>query len=108
MVRKEDKIKIKIHSNWKLLIVIIALIILLFVLIYFIAREDSQTINFRECESNDECVPVSCCHPNSCVPVNKTPSCKGIFCTEECSGPLDCNAGHCECTKGKCNVVSDR
>jgi hypothetical protein len=106
MARKEDKVKIKIHSNWKILIVILILFILLIFLIYFIAREDSQTSKLRECESESDCVPASCCHPSSCVPVNKTPSCEGIFCTEECSGPLDCNAGHCGCTKGKCSVVN--
>jgi len=60
-----------------------------------------------ECGGDRDCVPEQCCHPNSCVPVAQAPDCTGIGCTAECSGPIDCGAGHCGCVEGACAVVCD-
>ncbi len=106
--KKEIKV-IRISHNKKLFWIIIALIILLIVLIYFIAKGNKEQTNtsLKECLADNECAAASCCHANSCVPLDKKPDCSGIFCSMDCSGPLDCGAGHCGCVNGKCAVVSD-
>jgi len=56
-----------------------------------------------ECYSDSDCVPATCCHPDSCVSYQKAPECSGMMCTEECKpNTLDCNQGSCLCQKGKC------
>lgn len=56
-------------------------------------------------ETNERCVPASCCHPTECVLGSEAPNCSGMFCTAVCAGPLDCGAGHCEYVDGNCEVV---
>lgn len=58
------------------------------------------------CVADSDCAPASCCHPGSCTGKNYKPDCRGVFCTEVCSGPLDCGAGSCACVKNQCQVVS--
>lgn len=60
---------------------------------------------FTSCTKDSQCVPAQCCHPTSCINVLYKPSCSKVACTMECSGPLDCGAGHCGCVKGKCQVI---
>jgi len=58
----------------------------------------------RSCTTNADCVPEQCCHPTSCV----NGAYKGVcneLCTNVCSGPLDCGAGHCGCINGRCSVA---
>jgi hypothetical protein len=60
---------------------------------------------YRECLTDADCIPASCCHPNSCVSKDKRPDCKGIFCTMECRpGTLDCGQGICRCIDNKCEA----
>ena len=106
MVKRGDRIKIS--SNWKLLIVILILIIILGFLIYFIAKEDNKNNIIKECVVDSDCVAASCCHANLCVSADKEPDCKGMLCSMECSGPLDCGAGACRCINGKCDVVASK
>jgi hypothetical protein len=112
MVKKGDKIKIS--SNWKLLIIILILIIFLIILIYFILKDDNKTPkneafpDIYTCQSDSDCVPVSCCHPDSCVNIEKMPNCKRVLCSMDCEGPLDCGAGHCRCLNGKCSIVNNK
>jgi putative hemolysin len=64
----------------------------------------SRGENFPECESDSDCVPVSCCHAKTCVSVSKSPICKGVMCTMNCEpGTLDCG-GKCICRDNKCSV----
>lgn len=101
--------KARIIHNKKLFWLIILLIIILIALIYFIVQGNKQKNNpipNKECEKDNECVPSSCCHANSCVNINNAPKCDRIFCTQECSGPLDCEAGFCACVNNKCSIVS--
>ena len=60
-----------------------------------------------ECSVDSDCVPVSCCHADACVPAGKQENCSGVFCTAVCSGPLDCGVGHCGCVNNKCLVIGN-
>jgi hypothetical protein len=65
-----------------------------------VASVDAQT-----CTTNADCVPAQCCHPTSCV--NKaTKTVCNVMCTMSCEGPLDCGAGSCGCTNGRCSVIA--
>jgi hypothetical protein len=58
----------------------------------------------RSCIADSDCVPEQCCHPTSCI----TRAFKGVcteLCTNVCSGPIDCGAGHCGCINGTCSVA---
>ncbi len=60
----------------------------------------------KECITDTDCVPAECCHPDTCVPIEKAPNCNGIFCTQECApSTLDCGQGSCGCIEGRCNAV---
>ncbi|MFA4825581.1 MAG: hypothetical protein WC593_10550 [Methanoregula sp.] len=61
---------------------------------------DSQT-----CTTDADCVPAPCCHPTGCVKQAAKPVCDNVMCTMSCEGPLDCGAGSCGCTNGRCSVV---
>ena len=61
------------------------------------------------CTADANCVPVAGCHPASCINSNffvPPDTSKGeIICSQSCSGPLDCGAGHCGCVANRCAVV---
>ncbi|MEK6860064.1 MAG: hypothetical protein AABX54_04590 [Nanoarchaeota archaeon] len=99
----------KVSHNKKLFWIIIILIIFFIGLIYFLAKNSKNSDNniTKECEVDNDCVAATCCHADKCVTLDKKPDCKGMFCTMDCSGPLDCGAGHCGCVNGKCAVVSN-
>jgi len=59
----------------------------------------------QTCLTDADCVPATCCHPDSCTAATEAPSCKDTMCTMICSGPLDCGAGRCGCVDGTCSVV---
>lgn len=60
----------------------------------------------KECVTDSDCIPATCCHSFACVPITEKPNCNGIFCTQECApGTLDCNQGNCMCVNGKCKAV---
>lgn len=111
MRKRSDRIKV--IYNKKLLWVIIVLIILFMVLIYFIVKNNSnnkdnmQNNNLKECSVDSDCVPACGCHASTCIPVTQRGKCEIVFCTQDCSGPLDCKAGYCGCLNGKCSVVSN-
>ena len=81
-------------------ILIVVVIILIF--IYFFIPKLPKS---PECEIDSDCVPSSCCHPNSCVSLEKKPNCSDVLCSMECVGPLDCGAGSCGCVKNKCIII---
>jgi len=57
------------------------------------------------CESNADCVPAGCCHPDSCVAKSRAPDCAKVACTMDCRpGTLDCGNGRCECSGGACTA----
>ncbi len=110
VVRKKRK-KIKIEHNKKLFWIIIFLLAILIVLMWFRGRnreiDNGLVVNEKECEKDEDCVPATCCHPDSCTVKEKVPACKGVMCTLDCSGPLDCGAGSCGCVKGKCEIIEN-
>jgi len=58
------------------------------------------------CVSDDECVPISGCHPSKCInQENYIAPSEQMFCSAVCSGPLDCDAGSCGCVNNKCEIV---
>jgi len=58
-----------------------------------------------ECAVDADCVPASCCHPNSCVPAAQKPDCADVACTMECqAGTMDCG-GRCACEAGSCKAI---
>lgn len=56
------------------------------------------------CQNDSDCAPATCCHATACIN-GKYKSVCDVFCTQECSGPLDCGAGSCKCVSGNCAVV---
>ncbi len=100
------KRKFRIQHNKKLFWVIIVLLIALIALIWFIVQKGEGEESVVECSADDDCIPATCCHPDSCVSKEQAPDCSIMGCTAVCSGPLDCGAGNCGCVKGKCEVIS--
>ncbi len=92
----------KKRKNYLLVIGLIAIFISLIYLVGNGERKDS-----KECRTDSDCVPAGCCHPTSCVSKEQAPNCTGIYCTQVCSGPLDCGLGHCGCISNKCEVLID-
>lgn len=105
------------------IIYIILFITLLFVVFYvFVLKPSSQqnitnnsnniiiknasSVEIDECNADSGCVPASCCHPSACVPKEKAPQCKSLFCTQECKpNSLDCGQGNCSCINKICKAV---
>jgi hypothetical protein len=60
----------------------------------------------KVCSVDNDCLPASCCHPDSAVNNDNAPNCEGILCTAECvSDTLDCGQGEVKCVNGGCEVV---
>jgi len=58
----------------------------------------------KQCEKDEDCIPVACCHPTSCV--MKYQRVCNELCTMECRpNTMDCGQGHCSCVNGQCQVV---
>jgi hypothetical protein len=58
----------------------------------------------KSCIADSNCVPEQCCHPTSCINRAFKGVCT-VLCTNVCSGPIDCGAGHCSCINGRCGVA---
>jgi predicted nucleic acid binding AN1-type Zn finger protein len=82
----------------------IGIFILILILVFAAAVIFIQLAGYqpKECVSDSDCVPATCCHPDSCTAKANAPNCSGKFCTEECAPKtLDCN-GSCSCIKNAC------
>ena len=85
------------------------LIALVLALVAVSAEQGCEPEPIKECSQNSDCVAAQCCHPTSCVPLEKEPWCKGVACTLECrQGTMDCGQGHCECIDNKCEAVMNK
>lgn len=83
---------------------IIAVLIVIGIIVLLINLQKEKSPNY--CSIDSDCVPASCCHPNSCVAKEQAPQCKGIMCTQVCEpGTLDCGQGSCICENNKCEAV---
>lgn len=112
IIRKRGIEKVKLVHNKKLFWIIIILGIILIAIIIFIVangkgNNPQYNISDKECQQDSDCVPVCGCHPSSCIAKDKRAECERVFCTQECSGPLDCGAGSCGCVNGKCDIISN-
>jgi hypothetical protein len=109
VVRKKRK-GIRIEHNKRLFMVIIILLILLISVIWIIIKDRDQITEIIQedlCLSDEDCVPSSCCHPESCTIKEKEPDCESSFCSQVCSGPLDCGVGKCGCIDNTCEIISN-
>lgn len=84
--------------------ILIIVLIIVSIVIYFLVPKSGK---FLECQIDLDCVPSSCCHPDSCVSKEQKPTCEGILCSMSCEGPLDCGVGTCACNKNKCEVANE-
>lgn len=58
------------------------------------------------CQNKFDCVPATCCHPNSCINRNFKPDCKDIVCNLVCvPGTMDCGQGYCDCVNNECKAI---
>lgn len=54
------------------------------------------------CESDADCVPNACCHPDQCVAKADAKDCSATMCTMDCkAGTMTCGGG-CLCQDGVC------
>jgi hypothetical protein len=115
MQKKIGEKKIRIQYN-KRLFYLIAILLISFVIVIFLAYQDNKknekninitNSNVTNCEKDSDCVPVTCCHPDSCIIKQNAPNCDNSICTMVCSGPLDCGAGSCGCINNKCQVTKE-
>lgn len=106
ITRKEGLRGIRIEHNKVLFWIIIALILVLFLVIYFRIRLGNNAGDGSECKIDNDCFAASCCHADSCVSEKNAPNCDNAFCTMECqAGTMDCGQGSCKCLKGKCQAA---
>ena len=68
--------------------------------------QTAQATSQTACQTDPDCVPKECCHPTACINVNYKSACN-LLCTQDCVGPLDCNAGSCKCVNNNCAAVSN-
>ena len=83
-------------------VVYFAIILILVPFFYFLLNLFSEKELTETCVEDKDCVPSSCCHAESCVNIDNFKNCSGIYCTQECSGPLDCR-----CVQEKCQVIKN-
>ncbi|MEN7981948.1 MAG: hypothetical protein ABFQ65_00690 [Nanoarchaeota archaeon] len=79
------------------------IIVVVLIIIYFFIPKSPE---IQECQIDSDCVPVSCCHPDSCVAKEQKPNCEGVLCSMSCESLLDCGAGSCGCKENKCIIIS--
>ncbi len=88
-------------------LICLAILLILIIGFYFLFNPFFEKESNESCVEDKDCVPSSCCHAEKCVSINNSKNCSGIYCTQECSSPLDCGAGKCGCVKEKCEVVKN-
>lgn len=82
------------------------IVLIVFGVLIFFLNDKKENVKEFECKEDNECVPATCCHPNSCVSVSKSPNCSGIYCTAVCEpGTLDCGQAKCGCVNNKCQAI---
>ena len=69
--------------------------------------ENMLPAEWRACSTDEDCMPLGCCHPSMCVGRAAFPGvdCSSTPCTLECKpGTMDCGQGRCTCQDGLCTV----
>lgn len=60
----------------------------------------------KKCNTDSDCVPAKCCHPDNAVNRAHAPDCQGVYCTQVCEpGTIDCNQGEIKCVEKQCKAV---
>jgi hypothetical protein len=97
-----------VGHNKKLLAWIIFLVIIFVFVVWSLIRLPDDSSNreiARECLSDSDCIPSSCCHSASCMPRSNFSKCASVMCTTDCRpDTMDCGQGSCVCVNNKCNV----
>jgi len=89
------------------LIKIIAILVLIGLIILLVSTKKEVAPGY--CASDSDCIPASCCHPNSCVVKEQAPQCEGIICSQVCEpGTLDCMQGSCICENNQCSTTIEQ
>jgi len=89
---------------WLAIIVIVVALAMSWVT--FNKYESALKQTMGECAIDSDCVPVACCHADSCVPASKAPDCTDNLCTQVCKeGTMDCGAGSCKCINNACEAI---
>lgn len=58
------------------------------------------------CETAQDCVAATCCHPTDAVNSAYGPDCTATICTASCEPEtLDCGQGHIACVQNTCTVI---
>ncbi|MFH2028798.1 MAG: hypothetical protein ABIJ08_06680 [Nanoarchaeota archaeon] len=74
-------------------------------LILFLAACQQTIQEDMQCNSDSDCVPSGCCHPNTCINIDHKPDCEGLSCTMDCKpGTMDCGQGRCVCENKACKA----
>ena len=90
----------------KKILISILIILILVLTVNFIIKDKNNIQEEKECVSDSDCVPKTCCHSSSCVSIEQAPDCTDTFCTMECRpNTMDCGAGSCACINDKCEVA---
>lgn len=97
-------------KRWLIGLLIVILIIIGISLIVVKLNGKDKNVEIEKelyCNTDADCMPSICCHPNSCVNKDFANSCDdGLICSAECRpGTLDCGQGSCLCVNHKCNAV---
>ena len=109
VIRKKRKgFKIIEHNKRVLWWIIILLIFLIFLIVLIVQGRDQikDIVRGDLCINDADCVPASCCHPETCTIKEKAPNCTGIPCTLSCETILDCGDGSCNCINNQCQAVA--
>ena|SRR3989338_3413719 len=89
-----------------LVVMLILIAVIISPIIAITKLNEDADVEIYECQTDSDCVPSSCCHSYSCVPISAQPNCQETFCSSECTpGTLDCGQGSCLCQNGKCQAV---
>lgn len=89
------------------LFVAIALVLVVSIVLVSVLKKDSPKQEEIQCNENSDCVPATCCHPDSCVSKLNAPNCEGAICTADCvPGTLDCGQEKCICKLNKCQTIA--
>lgn len=89
-----------------IIIAIVAAILILGSLAYFYQDKlFNHSKGTGECKTDLDCVPSTCCHATTCVPLALRPNCSNILCSQVCKpNSLDCGQEICVCKNNKCGT----
>ena len=92
------------HKKTTIGITIFIVLLVIFIIVYQLNGRDIEPR--KQCSSDQDCVPATCCHPTDAVNREFAPNCHGVFCTEVCEpNTIDCGQGEIKCIDNICQAV---